>query len=154
MCEDVVKNMNALPNMQILDLAYSYHEAAEALADSKANAIPIVNLRCHAIELFLKSLHLKDIETDVGTNVYLRRPKSGRDEGHGLVNSFNKSFNEHRAELLSDMPTLLEELTHLEGVFQKSRYVYENGDSLPLSKAANVSRFLASKLKTLPLLAI
>ena len=48
-----------LPNVQILDLAHSYYSAAEVLADAGANAIPIINLRCHAIELFLKALPSK-----------------------------------------------------------------------------------------------
>ena len=55
-----------LPNVQILDLAHSYYSAAEVLADAGANAIPIINLRCHAIELFLKALHQKDTFTDTG----------------------------------------------------------------------------------------
>ncbi|SEL39312.1 hypothetical protein [Pacificibacter marinus] len=146
--------MTALPNVQILDLAYSYYEAAEVLANSGANAIPIVNLRCHAIELFLKSLYLTDTAKDVGHGVFLLTPGSGRNDGHSLANSFGKALHEHRTELLSDMPDLPDELTHLEGVFQKSRYLYENGDSLPLSKAACVSRFLAKRLTTLPRLAI
>ena len=146
--------MTALPNVQILDLAYSYYEAAEVLDSSDANAIPIVNLRCHAIELFLKSLYLTDTATDVGDDVFLLRPSSGRNDGHGLVKSFCKSLQQHRSELLSDMPDLPDELEHLERVFQKSRYQYENGDSLPLSKAACVSRFLAKKLATLPRLAV
>ncbi len=146
--------MTALPNLQILDLAYSYYEAAEVLANAGANAIPIVNLRCHAIELFLKSLHLTDVATDIGDEVFLLRPRSGRNDGHGLVNSLNKALQEHRAELLSGMPDLTNELTYLEGVFQKSRYLYENGDSLPLSKASCVSSFLAERLNKLPRLAV
>lgn len=146
--------MAEIPNVQILDLAYSYYEAAEVLANSEAKAIPTVNLRCHAIELFLKSLHLTDTANDIGDDVFLLRPRSGRNDGHGLVNSFDKSLQEHRAELLSDMPDLPNELAHLEGVFQRSRYLYENGDCLPLSRAACVSRFLAKKLATLPRLAV
>lgn len=146
--------MTALPNLQILDLAKSYYEAAEKLDNSGASAIPIVNLRCHAIELFLKSLHLKDTTTDVGDGVSVFRPSSGRNEGHGLENSFGRALQAHRDELLSDMPDLLDALRQLEGVFQKSRYLYESGDSLPLSNAACVSRFLAKKLTTLPRLAV
>ena len=146
--------MTALPNLQILDLAYSYYGAAEVLANAGANAIPIVNLRCHAIELFLKSLHLTDVAKDIGDEVFLLTPNSGRNDGHGLAKSFDKALHEHRAELLSDMPDLTEELTHLEGVFQKSRYLYENGDSLPLSKVACVSHFLAERVNTLPRLAV
>ena len=144
----------SLPNVQVLDLAYSYYDAAEVLANSGANAIPIINLRCHAIELFLKALHLTDNATDIGDGVFLLAPNSGRGDGHGLGNSFSKGLKEHRDELLSDMPNLTVELGHLEGIFQKSRYLYENGDYLPLAKAACVSRFLAEKLSTLPRLAV
>lgn len=146
--------MVSLPNLQILNLARSYYDAAEVLANSGANAIPVVNLRCHAIELFLKALHLTDDATDVGDGVFLLTPKSGRNDGHGLQNSFSKALQEHRDALLSGMPDLPAELAQLEGVFQKSRYLYENGDGLPLAKAACVSRFLAANISKLPRLAI
>ena len=146
--------MTALPNVQILDLANSYYQAAELLTDGGANAIPIVNLRCHAIELFLKSLHLTDTATDVGNGVFLLTPNSGRNQGHGLKKSFDKALQQHRDILLLDMPDLQDELTHLEGVFRKSRYLYEGGNSLPLKKATSVSSFLAEKIPNLPCLAM
>lgn len=146
--------MTALPNMQVLDLARSYHEAAEVLADANANAIPIINLRCHAIELFLKSLHLMDSATDIGDGVFLLQPGSGRGVHHDLCDSFEKALQKHHDELLSDMTTLPRDLENLRGVFQKSRYLYENGDSLPFSTAERVSRYLAVKLSELPRLPV
>lgn len=77
--------------MQILDLAHSYYSATEVLADADANAIPIINLRCHAIELFLKALHQKDTFTDTGTGVFVMRPGSGRNVSHDLNDSFKKN---------------------------------------------------------------
>ncbi len=144
---------SALPNMQVLDLARSYYDAAELLASAGANAIPIVNLRCHAIELFLKSLHLKDTATDIGDKVFLLRPEPGYRVSHGLCSSFSKALPGHKDELLSGMPSLIDDLSELEGVFQKSRYLYEDGSSLPLSVAERVSRYLARRLPDLPLLA-
>ena len=147
-------NRSVLPNVQILDLANSYYEAAKILTDAGANAIPVVNLRCHAIELFLKSLHLTDTATDVGDGVFLLTPSSGRDAGHNLTTSFGKALQVHREALLSGMPDFLEELQLLEGIFQRSRYLYENQDGLPLSKATSVSTVLAENIKTLPRLAV
>lgn len=146
--------MTAFPNRQVLDLALSFHDAAEVLHDADANAIPIINLRCHAIELFLKSLHLKDTATDVGEGVSLLRPVTGRGISHSLTDSFGNALQEHRDELVLGMPSLSEDLASLEGVFQKSRYVYENGDRLPLSTAERVSRYLAEKLPELTRLAV
>ena len=146
--------ITVFPNGQVLDLAKSYYAAAEFLTDADANAILIVNLRCQATELFLKSLYLTDTATDVGNGVSLFKPSSGRNQGHGLKGSFDKSLQEHRNILLSGMPNLHEELESLEGAFQKSRYLYENRNSLPLGKAARVSRFLADKLAKLPRLAV
>jgi hypothetical protein len=146
--------VTALPNLKVRDLAFSYYKAAEVLADTDANAIPIINLRCHAIELFLKSLHLKDTATDIGDGVFLLQPVSGRSVRHYLRDSFDKALQEHRDELLSDMPTLPDDLVNLEGVFQRSRYLYENGGSLPLSEAKRVSQYLAEKLAKLPLLTV
>ena len=146
--------MTALPNLQVLDLAHSYYRAAEVLADADANAIPIINLRCHAIELFLKSLHLKDTATDIGDGVFLLQPVSGRGVNHDLTDSFGKAVQKHRDELLSAMPSLPEDLEKLGGVFQKSRYLYENGGSLPLSIAERVCQFLAEKVAGLPLIAV
>lgn len=137
--------MTALPNLQVLDLACSYYEAAEVLAGVDASTIPIINMRCHAIELFLKSLHLRDIAMDIGNGVSLLRPISGRSVHHNLSGSFGKALQEHRDELTSGMPWLNDDLGNLEGVFQKSRYAYENGQSLPLPTAERVSRFLAKK---------
>lgn len=146
--------VTALPNLQVLDLANSYYRAAEVLADAKANAIPIINLRCHAIELFLKALHLKDTATDIGDGVFLLQPVSGRGVSHDLTDSLGKALQEHRGELISSMPSLPEDLKILGGVFQKSRYLYENGGNLPLSTAERVSRFLAEKVAGLPRLAV
>lgn len=98
--------VTALPNLQVLDLACSYYKAAEVLDDANANAIPIINLRCHAIELFLKSLHLKDDASDIGGGVFLLRLRSGRRVNNDLRDSLGKALQEHRDELLSDMPTL------------------------------------------------
>ena len=146
--------MTALPNVQVLDLANSYHDAAEVLSKTDANAIPIVNLRCHAIELFLKSLHLTDIATDVGDGIFLLTPGSGQRQGHRLQHSFDKALQQHRDMMLSGMPDLREQLACLEGAFQKSRYLFENGGDLPLAKAASVSGFLAYKLARLPRLTV
>ena len=136
--------------MQILDLAHSYYSAAEVLADAGANAIPIINLRCHAIELFLKALHQKDTFTDTGTGVFVMRPGSGRNVSHDLNDSFLKALPAHRDELLREMSTLCDDLKKLYGVFAKSRYLYEAGGSLPHSKAKNVSQLLAEKTANLP----
>lgn len=139
------------PNRQIVNLAQSYHQAAEVLIAARANAIPIVNLQCHAIELFLKSLHLEDITTDsgTGTGVLLFTPSSGQNVGHYLVKSFDKAFKEHRDSLLEGMPSLKVYLEDLEGVFRKSRYAYEGPSSLHLGKAEDVSKFLAEELPKL-----
>ena len=146
--------MTAFPNQQILDLADSFFDASEILARSRANAIPILNLRCHSIELFLKSLHVNNISTDIGWGVSLIRPASGHDIRHGLRSSFERALKEHQDELLCDMPLLLDELGHLEGAFQKSRYLYEAGDSVPVSTAERVSRYLSIKISALPLLEV
>jgi hypothetical protein len=98
--------VTALPNLQVLDLAHSYYRAAEVLADADANAVPIVNLRCHAIKLFLKSLHLKDAAADIGDGVFLLQPVSGRGVNHDLTDFFGKALQEHCDELLSGMPSL------------------------------------------------
>lgn len=139
----------ALPNLQVLDLAESFYNAAEVLKNNGSNAIPIINLRCHAIELYLKALHLKDTETDLGDGLALLRPTSGRCAGHLLGNSFANALQEHQKELLFGMPRLNEELTLLEGIFRRSRYIYENGDSLPFSTAEHVARYLASRIPQL-----
>ncbi|MCJ8334992.1 MAG: hypothetical protein MJH10_12175 [Epibacterium sp.] len=141
--------ITVFPNGQVLDLAKSYYAAAEFLTDADANAILIVNLRCQATELFLKSLYLTDTATDVGNGVSLFKPSSGRNQGHGLKGSLDKALQEHRDILLSGMPNLHEELESLEGAFQKSRYLYENRDSLLLGKAEDVSKFLAEELPKL-----
>jgi hypothetical protein len=139
----------ALPNLQVLNLAESFYSAAEILKDNRSNAIPIINLRCHAIELYLKALHLKDTATDFGDGVALLRPNSGRGAGHQLGNSFTNALPEHQKELLSGMPRLNEELALLEGIFRRSRYIYENGDSLPFSTAEHVARYLACRIPQL-----
>ena len=151
---ELLVRMAALPNLQVRDLALSYYKAAEVLADADANAIPIINLRCHAIELFLKSLHLKDSATDIGDGVFLLRPDSGRSSSQDLKGSFEKALQGHRDELLSNIPTLLDDLENLKGVFQRSRYLYENGHSLPFLEATRVSQYLAEKLPLLPLLVV
>jgi hypothetical protein len=146
--------VTALPNLQVRDLASSYYSAAEVLDNAEANAIPIINLRCHAIELFLKSLHLKDTTEDIGNGVFLLRPISGRSVRHGLKDSFDKALQEHRDELLCGMPNLVADLIRLEGAFKRSRYIYEDDGSLPFSEAKSVSRYLAEKLPKLRLLAV
>lgn len=138
-----------LPNLQVLDLAESFYSAAEVLENNGSNAIPIINLRCHAIELYLKALHLKDTATDLSNGVALLRPTSGRCAGHQLGNSLTNALPEHQKELLYGMPRLNEELALLEGTFGRSRYIYENGDSLPFSTAEHVVRYLACRIPQL-----
>ena len=144
----------ALPNLQVLDLAESFYNAAEVLKNNESNAIPIINLRCHAIELYLKALHLKDTATDLGDVLALLRPTSGRCAGHQLGNSFANALQEHQKELLFGMPRLNEELALLEGIFRRSRYIYENCDSLPFSTAEHVARYLASRIPQLTPIAV
>ena len=139
---------STIPNPQVLDLAKSYNDAAKILANAKANSIPIINLQCHAIELFLKSLHLKDESIPDG-NVFILRPRSGHDSNHDLINSFKKAQDSHRKELECGMPELCDNLKMLEGIFQQSRYLYEKGGSLPLSVAARVSQYLEDKVPNL-----
>lgn len=146
--------MMSLPNTQVFNLALTYHEAAQVLDDAEANPIPIINLRCHAVELFLKSLHLKDAVSDAGGGVSLLTPSSGKRVNHDLSSSFDRALDQHHAALLSDRPTLRDDLVILEGVFQRSRYLYENGSSLPISTAEQVSQYLAGKMFTLPRLAV
>ena len=146
--------MMSLPNTQVLNLALTYHEAAQVLDDARANPIPVINLRCHAIELFLKSLHLRDVASDIGEGVFLLTPSSGKAVNHDLNHSFDKALERHRAELLSDRLTLRDDLAILGGVFQRSRYLYENGGSLPISTAKQVSQYLADRLAVLPRLAV
>ena len=96
--------VTALPNLQVLDLACSYYKAAEVLDDANANAIPIINLRCHAIELFLKSLHLKDDASDIGGGVFLLRLRSGRRVNNDLRDSLG---NDCRSTAMNSSPTCL-----------------------------------------------
>lgn len=151
--EGEIVRVSEIPNPQVLDLAFSYHDAAETLAATAANAIPIINLRCHAIELFLKSLHLEDTATALEDGVYLSRPKSGRGVRHDLKDSLAMAQEPHRQELLSGMISLDDDLDSLEGIFQKSRYLYEDGSSLPLSTAERTCRYLAETVPHLPHLA-
>lgn len=141
--------VSVVPNPQVLDLADSYYVASEILATSDGNAIPIVNLRCHAIELFLKSLHLRDTAINARNGALLLRPESGRDVQHNLRESFDKALPEHQNELLSDMNSLKDDLEALKAVFRKSRYIYESGDYLPICMSARVSRYLAEKVPKL-----
>jgi len=134
---------SVFPNPQVLDLAQSFYDAAEILDRADGNALPIINLRCHAIELFIKSLHLKDTAIDQGDGIYLLRTSSGRQQGHGLWGSFEQALEAHRVEILKAYPDFHDSLTSLDGVFQESRYIYETGKPLPLGTACRVARHLA-----------
>ena len=140
--------LSVLPNGQVQGLARSYYEAAEVLVNADANAIPIINLHCHSIELFLKSLHLTDVATDVGDGIAVLHPKNGRGVSHSLKNSFLQAIPEHSELLAIGMPSLEHDLVSLEGVFQESRYLYESGRSLPLSTAKRVSQYLSKKFQS------
>ena len=147
-------NETTLPNLQVLNLASSFFEASELLNDASANAIPIINLRCHAIELFLKSLHLKDsVRFDEFGRKFLV-PQSGYQSGHDLVASFGHAQEMHRQHLLAGRRSLMDDLGQLNGVFKSSRYIYENGEGLPLGTAEAVSRYLAAVLPELPRTAV
>lgn len=142
-------NWSVFPNLQVLDSAQSFYEAAEILDRENANALPIINLRCHAIELFLKSLYLTDRATDVGDGVMLLQPNSGRGGGHDLRGLFGKALQAHQEDILRDFDDFDASLSALDGVFSQSRYIYETGNSLPFGTARRVVKHLAVTVPSL-----
>lgn len=145
---------SVFPNPQVLDSAKSFYDAAEILDRAGGNALPIINLRCHAIELFLKSLHLGYESIDQGDGIALLRTVSGRKQGHGLCGSFEQALAAHQSEILKGYPDLEDSLVALDGVFQESRYIYETGNSLPLGTARRVVQHLAVIVPKLERLAL
>ena len=134
---------SVFPNPQVLDPAKSFYDAAEILDQADCNALPIINLRCHAIELFLKSLYLGVESIDQGDGIGILRTVSGRKQGHVLLWSFQQAIEAHQAKILEGYPDLQEALEDLDGVFKESRYIYEKGKSLPLETARRVAQHLA-----------
>lgn len=135
------------PNAQVLDLARSYNDASNILEGNGGNALPILNFRMHAIELFLKSLVVKTLSVDQGGGGFLERVMRRGD--HTLSTTFEKVDYRHKTKLLGGRETLERDLKDLEGLFQDSRYVYESGKSLNIGLAQRVVDYLADEIPKL-----
>lgn len=135
------------PNEQILALAQSYDDAANILDGSGVNALPILSLRMHAIELFLKSLVAKTLSADQGNFGFLARIK--RRENYTLSSTFEKVDYRHKTRLLGARETLSCDLKDLERLFQDSRYAYGIGKNLNIGLCQRVVGYLAKETPNL-----
>lgn len=140
-------SFSIFPNTQVLDLAQSYNDASNILDENGGNALPILNLRMHAIELFLKSLVVKAQSIDQGDGVFLVRVE--RWGNHVLLNILKEADQCHRTQLLTGLKTLERDLDDLQGLFQDSRYIYETGKNLNIGLARRVVDYLAKEVPKL-----
>lgn len=123
-----------IPDPQIRDAADQF-EAARQLLESQTGVLcPLMNTAAVAIELYLKCLSAEKVWTDAGRG--WSKVSAKPEFGHGLVELLDKVADDLRKELdrafQSEVtalggPSFRAALQDCEGVFQASRYPFEQG---------------------------
>lgn len=116
----------SLPNMSILGFADTYFEAGGLLYDEPPGRgfyLPATNLLCHSIELYLKSVINPASFRPTHHGVF--KEETDRRGSHQLSDMLSELIPEYRETLTDARSTLERELTSLEGLFQASRYPFE-----------------------------
>jgi hypothetical protein len=145
-----------LPNRSILGFAETYFEAGTLLyhkGPGHGFYLPAANLLCHSIELYLKSLANPAKFEAVAGGIYKEVTSSKR--GHCLSKMLDEKVEPvFRDELAKARGGLFSDLKAIEGLFQASRYPFEENYKASLVEgkdhiAFEVAQFLSCAVSKL-----